>query len=82
MLYKTLYVARVKLPSGWTPGKMAPSYRVAHTSWGGKEHYKNEYEILTNPGWKSHLEWKKTQGHTAPQNAVVGGNDGGNASRL
>ena len=56
---------------------MAPSYKGAHTTYGGKEIYKHEYEILTNPNWKSHLEWKASSGHSAPSNAVAGGTDAG-----
>ncbi|XP_031572047.1 natterin-4-like [Actinia tenebrosa] len=74
---EVLYVARVGISSGLTPGKMNPSSRLAHTSWGGKEHYRSSYEILTNPGWRSHLEWKKSSGKTPPANAVVGGSDKG-----
>ncbi|KXJ06179.1 hypothetical protein AC249_AIPGENE8796 [Exaiptasia diaphana] len=72
---EVLYVARVKLPSGLTPGKMDVSARRAHTSWGGREYSRYSYQILTNPGWKSHLEWKKSSGYTAPSNAVIGGYD-------
>ena len=61
---------------------MSPSYKVAHTSWGGLEYYKSNYEILTNPGWVSHLEWKKSDGSSIPENAVVGGKDTGNSNRL
>jgi hypothetical protein len=57
---------------------MAPSSTIAHTSWGGREIYKSDYEILTNPGWRSHLEWKKSSGYNVPANAVKGGSDGGN----
>ena len=56
---------------------MAPSYAVGYTGYGGKEIKKSEYEILTNPRWKSHLEWKKSSRYTVPTNAVVGGYDTG-----
>lgn len=70
------------LKHGWTAGKMAPSYGVAHAAWDGKELYRKKYQILTNPGWKSHLVWMKNDGNSVPSGAVVAGKDGGNASRL
>lgn len=51
-----LYVARINLPSGPTPGKMAPSFRIAHAGYGGEEHYSSNYEVLTNPKRKE-LKW-------------------------
>ena len=51
-----LYVARINLPSGPTPGKMAPSYRIAHAGYGGEEHYSSNYEVLTNPK-RNELKW-------------------------
>jgi len=71
-----LYVARVMLKHGWTAGKMAPSYGVAHAAWDGKELYRKKYQILTNPGWKSHLVWMKNDGNSVPSGAVVAGKDG------
>ncbi|XP_031574433.1 uncharacterized protein LOC116308188 [Actinia tenebrosa] len=72
---EVLYVARIQLSTGLTPGKMDQSSNMAHASWGGKEENSYHYEILTNPGWKSHLEWKKSSGSNPPANAVVGGSD-------
>eukprot|EP00731_Ephydatia_muelleri_P014162 Em0007g1472a len=54
-----LYVARINLPSGPTPGKMAPSFRIAHAGYGGEEHYSSNYEVLTNPKRKE-LKWEGT----------------------
>ncbi|XP_020909031.1 natterin-1 [Exaiptasia diaphana] len=74
---EVLHVARIKLHSGQTPGKMDVSDRKAHASWGGREHFDSNYQILTNPGWKSHLEWKASSGNHVPANAVIGGYDNG-----
>ncbi|KXJ23188.1 uncharacterized protein LOC110251051 [Exaiptasia diaphana] len=74
---EVLYVARIRLGSDQTPGKMDVSNRKAHASWGGREHSDTQYEILTNPGWRSHLEWQASGGYQAPANAVLGGYDNG-----
>ncbi|KXJ23197.1 hypothetical protein AC249_AIPGENE3857 [Exaiptasia diaphana] len=73
--FEVLYVARIRLGSDQTPGKMDVSNRKAHASWGGHEHSDNHYQILTNPGWKSHLEWQASRGNQVPANAVLGGYD-------
>ena len=72
-----LYVARINLPSGPTPGKMAPSYRIAHAGYGGEEHYSSNYEVLTNPKRKE-LKWVGfVKGSHPPAGAVLGGHDKG-----
>ena len=72
-----LYVARINLPSGPTPGKLAPSFRIAHASYGGEEHHSSNYEVLTNPK-RTALEWVRFEvGSTPPPGAVLGGRDRG-----
>ena len=56
---------------------MDVSAKGAHASWGGREYSNTVYQILTNPGWRSHLEWKKSSGNNVPANAVLGGYDNG-----
>ena len=71
-----LYVARIKLPSGLTPGKMAPSFHVAHAGYGGQEIYLPKYEVLTNPR-RVELKWVpfSTDDREPPPGAILGGHD-------
>ena len=73
-----LYVARIQLQSGWTPGKMAPSFRTAHAGYGGREFYPSTYEILTNPS-RVELKWVPFSADDGepPPGAVLGGHDKG-----
>ena len=51
-----LYVARILLPSGFTPGKLSPSNGGAYASYGGLEIFQSTYEVLTNPSNRA-LKW-------------------------
>ena len=75
---ESLYVARIKLPSGLTPGKLATSYKIAHASHGGKEINLPDYEVLTNPK-RVELKWVPfdPKATAPPHGAVMGGNDTG-----
>ena len=56
---------------------MLSTNKIAYATWDGVEERRSEYEILTNPNWKSRLEWKKSNGYDRPSNAVYGGSDFG-----
>ena len=70
-----LYVARINLPSGPTPGKLPPSHGGAFASYGGVEIIQTTYEVLTNPS-RIALYWRPICG-AAPNGAILGGNDQG-----
>ena len=73
-----LYVARIQLQSGWTPGKLAPApqYHEAHAGYGGKEFSLHQYEVLTNPR-RVELKWVpfSTDDREPPPGAILGGHD-------
>lgn len=73
-----LYIARIQLSSVWTPGKMAPSYRVAHAGYGGQEHFLSSYEVLANPT-RFELKWVpfSANDRDPPSGAILGGHDRG-----
>ena len=68
-----LYVARIQLPSGPTPGKLPPSHGGAFASYGGLEIARTTYDVLTNPSGRA-LNWLPF-GAAPPNGALLGGND-------
>ena len=68
-----LYVARILLPSGFTPGKLSPSNGGAYASYGGLEIFQSTYEVLTNPSNRA-LKWLSLSA-SPPDGGLVGGTD-------
>lgn len=66
-----LYVARAYHGGSLVPGKLSPLYKTVYISYGGKEHEKTGYEVLTceDPG----LSWVSACGGSLPPGAVKGG---------
>lgn len=72
---ESLYVARINLERGLTPGKLPPSHKNAYASYGGLEIARNTYEVLTNPSGRA-LRWQP-KGAAPPNGAIPGGNESG-----
>ena len=68
-----LYVARIYLPSGPTPGKLPPSHGGAFASYGGVEIARTTYDVLTNLSGRA-LNWQPF-GVAPPNGAILGGNN-------
>lgn len=51
------------------PAKLKPSHGVAYVAWGGGEHGKRDYEVLTN----CQPQWIRCQGNSIPPQAVPAG---------
>ncbi|CAF1004347.1 unnamed protein product [Rotaria sp. Silwood1] len=74
---QTLYVARFITKEGQlSPGKLAPQYRQAYVSYGGKEQSSAVYQVLTHPN-PQELKWVSTSGNNVPTGALQGGSDHG-----
>eukprot|EP00731_Ephydatia_muelleri_P017329 Em0010g427a len=68
-----LYVSRISLPSGTTPGKLAASHGGSFASYGGLEISRMDYEVLTNPSGRA-MTWQPF-GSIPLSGAVLGGHD-------
>ena len=68
-----LYVSRISLPSGTTPGKLAASHGGSFASYGGLEISRMNYEVLTNPSGRA-MTWQPF-GSIPLSGAVLGGRD-------
>ena len=68
-----LYVARISLPSGLTPGKLSPPNGGAYAGYGGLEIFRSTYEVLTNPSNRA-LKWQSFSA-SPPNGGLVGGTD-------
>ncbi|KAG8242533.1 hypothetical protein J6590_063646 [Homalodisca vitripennis] len=66
---ENLYVGRAQHEGGVIPGKVLSSHGVCYVAWGGAEHGKQDYEVLTG----SNLQWVPSVEGQVPPNAVVGG---------
>lgn len=64
-----LYVARANHQGDTIPGKHVPNHHIVYVPYGGKEHAKEEYEILCN----GNVAWVESAYGFIPSNAVVGG---------
>ena len=64
-----IFVARARHQSCLVPGKLHHGHKAVYVPWGGVEHAKKEYEVLTGSG----LSWKEAANGHVPKNAVKGG---------
>ncbi|XP_014256355.1 uncharacterized protein LOC106670473 [Cimex lectularius] len=63
------YVGRALHNGATIPGKVLPSHGVCYVAWGGEEHGKTEYEVLTG----CCPNWVPATGDQIPMNALQGG---------
>jgi len=66
-----LYVARANHEGGKIPGKYNTRTRTAQIPWGGGEHEKLEYEILS--GVMDYLAWAPSRHGSVPPLSIAGG---------
>merc|ERR1711962_1764698 len=66
-----LHVARAWHEGSLVPGKMHHIYNTVYVSYGGEEHSKDSFEILTGEGF----EWKAAEGGNVPEWAFQGGHE-------
>ncbi|XP_061708552.1 uncharacterized protein LOC133518832 isoform X1 [Cydia pomonella] len=64
-----LYIACALHGHSMCPGKYVPSKRKAFVPWGGREHAKDDFQVLC--GYNA--TWVKTGSNKIPQNAFIGG---------
>jgi hypothetical protein len=64
-----LYIGRARHEGALIPGKIIPSHGVCYVAWGGVEHGKNEYEVLTG----CEVEWVHASGGQVPDRALPSG---------
>lgn len=64
-----LYVGRAKHEGALIPGKIVPSHGVCYVAWGGLEHGKSEYEVLTG----CEPAWLPATGGQVPEGALPSG---------
>lgn len=64
-----LYIGRARHEGALIPGKVVPSHGVCYISWGGLEHGKDEYEVLTG----CEVEWVPASSGQVPDGALPSG---------
>ena len=64
-----IFVARARHQGGLVPGKLHHGHKAVYVPWGGVEHAKKGYEVLTGTG----LSWTGAANGHVPKNAVKGG---------
>lgn len=67
---ENIYVGRAHHEGALIPGKVLSSHGVCYVPWGGGEHGKPDYEILTGSG----VHWVQSVDGQLPPGAVPGGN--------
>ena len=66
-----IFVARAGHRGCLIPGKLHHGHKAVYVPWGGVEHAKKDYEVLTGSG----LSWKEAANGHVPKNAVKGGHN-------
>ncbi|KDR23720.1 C3 and PZP-like alpha-2-macroglobulin domain-containing protein 8 [Zootermopsis nevadensis] len=64
-----LYVGRANHEGALIPGKIVPSHGVCYIAWGGQEHGKEEYQVLTG----CEAAWLPSSGGQLPEGALPSG---------
>lgn len=64
-----IYVGRCEHEGDMLPAKVIPSKGWAYVTWGGEEHKKINYEVLTGPGYS----WQRCSDGDVPINAITCG---------
>lgn len=71
-LEDAIYIGRAEHDGDVIPGKIVPSHGCCYVSFGGEEHKKHSYRVLTNPDGCVG-EWVHASDGAVPSGAIQGG---------